>query len=541
MKEVTPTTATAEASLGTAGLASQMGNQPTTVSGYSDIQNDVNNDGFTPGGFIETAIDKELFVHSDGAPLMQVIMKAKKVNVDSPVVEHYAIDEQTSMVTVASIGSGATSEQITLVPSDKLKVHAYDTLSVVGIHGYEYEGGQNVPTNKPLMLMVEKVDSSTAFTVMAINGIKTSANDEYGKLPTVAEEASNVITAGKKLIILSNAMYETQKEVDPDTYIPVPTLLYCQKRGTNIVFSDYYDSQHKRFDFGKDLISEANLRNFQQKGDRTFLLSQPSKIHVKGKSGDSQIAFTTKGLRWQVTRQFEMEEWNYDNIIALSKVFYTGEDAPSCGIMFCGEEVLEKINKLKTGTNENIRIIDTKNDKYGWKVTEIITNFGSIQLKYEPTFKKVGYSNCALLIDDTRLVRYVRRDQSAFSDRVDGEEATREGYIVWDCVGLKGSCHIFVNGNVDDPTPGATNFIPWSSSSAPTADTDTTHPGTCRNAVYCFQNAVTLTSKKSAAATAETIYAESGSMFKAEVTHAIAGSPDVAGFITWTRWYGPAE
>ena len=115
-----------------------------------------------------------------------------------------------------------------------------------------------------------------------------------------------VITAGCKLIILGNALYETQKEIDPDMVLPQPERIYLQKRGMNQVVSDYFESQRKRIPFSKSIIAEAAIRNFKVKGNRTLLISQPAKFQVKAKkTGDMQFVYNTTGVRWQVKRELE--------------------------------------------------------------------------------------------------------------------------------------------------------------------------------------------------------------------------------------------
>ena len=68
---------------------------------------------------------------------------------------------------------------------------------------------------------------------------------------------------------------------------------------------------------------------------------------------------------------------------------------------------------------------------------------------------------------EDRLVHYKRTSDHEFSDRVEGEEATRKGLIVWDCLALKGGCHIFINGEGDDTNEGAITFAMWEKDTAP--------------------------------------------------------------------------
>ena len=217
---------------GSAGLQSQVGNQPATVSGAAAASG-----GLEAGNFIEPDIDDELFkFSSDDTPLMNLMLKAKKVTVNSSEVDHYSIDEPTPMVTVNAV---TATNKIQLVAADKMKVHAYDVLSVVGVEGYTYSDNSGIvhtPSGRPLQLFVTEVNDDDEFTVRAINGVKTALTDEYGSLPTSSTPSAgntNYITQGTKLIVLGNALYETQKEVDPDLVLPQPERIYLQKRGMN--------------------------------------------------------------------------------------------------------------------------------------------------------------------------------------------------------------------------------------------------------------------------------------------------------------------
>lgn len=449
---------------GSAGLQTQVGNQPTTVSGAAEASG-----GIGAGNLIQPDIDEELFqFSSDDTPLMNLMLKAKKVSVNSPEVDHYSIDEPGATVEVEEISG---TNKIKLVASDKMKVHAYDTLSVDGVNGYVFSGGSNVEINKPLLLFVKQVNDDDEFTVMALNGVKTAATDQYGSLPTSSSPAAsntNVITAGTKLIILGNALYETQKHVDPDLLLPQPDTQYLQKRGMNQIVSDYFESQRKRIPFSKSIIAEAQIRSFKVKGNRTLWISQPSKFQVKGKNGDMQYVYTTNGVRWQFKRELEHTgKWTYEEFISLAKLFFTGEDVPKSCLGLCGKNFLEKIQCIDWSKHPEVTI-SVKTNKLGWKVTAIDTIFGEVQFKREPTLDRIGYTDCAALMGEDRLVHYQRITEHSFNDDVEGEEAKRSGLIVWDALCLKGSCHIWVDGKGEESAPNAQEFKLWTGSTGPT-------------------------------------------------------------------------
>jgi len=461
------------------------------------------------------------------------MLKAKKVSVNSPEVDHYSIDEPTAMVTVSSV-SGNT---ITLVSADKMKVHAYDVLSAVGVEGYtgDTTTGDVALSGRPLQLFVTSVKDDDEIYVRAINGVKSASTDEYGAIPvyntTPASNTTNYIASGTKLIILGNAMYETQKEVDPDLVLPQPERIYLQKRGMNQVVSDYFDSQRKRIPFSKSIIAEAAIRNFKVKGNRTLLISQPAKFRVKAKkTGDMQYVYNTTGVRWQVKREVEHTgKWTYEEFIGLAKLFYTGEDVPSSCIVLCGKNFMENIQCIDWSKHPEVNI-EVKTNKIGWQVTAMTTVFGEFQFKREPTMDRLGYENCALLLGEDRLVHYQRTTEHSFKEKVEGEEATRSGIIVWDALALKGSCHIWVDGKGGETATGAVEIALWTSNTAPTVSQVTS------GIVYYFTNDMTLDEGGNTYAGDTTWSAKAGEMWTATVSGIDGHSGNYK--ITWSKYYG---
>ena len=78
----------------------------------------------------------------------------------------------------------------------------------------------------------------------------------------------------------------------------------------------------------------------------------------------------------------------------------------------------------------------------------------------------------------------MRAAESSFSEKVEGEEATRSGVLVWDALCLKGSCHIWVDGKGSDTASNAVEFTLYNSSTEPANPVD--------GVVYCFIQDVSL-------------------------------------------------
>ena len=416
---------------------------------------------------MQSDLDNELYkFKSDDTPLMQLMLKARKVKVNSPEVEHYMIDEPRSSVTSTTAVTAGTAKQfvLPLLANDADIPRPYGTLLVKGVDGYA-EDGKTLTPGKDLMLFVTGQDPTTNNPIVrAVNGPKAQASDEYCTTPA--------IPAGSTLIILSNALYETQKKVDPDLIVPQATKVYLQKRGMNQIVSDYYDAQKKKIPFGKAVIAEAAITNFKVRGNRTLYAGRKGKMTVQAPEVGAQTIYFTEGVRYQVKKELNHSgKWTIEEIIALAKMVFTGEDVPKSVIALAGKNFLENIQCMDYSKHPEIQI-STKTNPAGWVVTNFHTVFGDIEYKHDPTLDRLKWSNSAFIVAPDRLVHYQYSAEHSSKDRVEGEEATRESILVWDALALKGSCHIWINGEGDSENASAVQIHLWDSAEAPASPAD---------------------------------------------------------------------
>lgn len=442
---------------GTAGVNSQAPGNATTVSNVAGATG-----GIAPGNLVETDIDDQLFrFQSEDTALMSLMLKAKKVKVNSPEVEHFMIDEQRSSLTTDTAVAASSKAQfvLPLTASDQNIPRDYHTLLVPDVDGYAPDG-KTVTPGKSLMLFVTGRDATTDNPIVrAVNGPKTNETDAFCTTPA--------IPAGSKVKLLANAMYETQKEVDPDLIVPRPSIVYLQKRGMNQVVSDYFEAQKKHIPFTQSLIAEQAILNFKRAGNRTLWTGIKGKLPVKVPKLGEQMVYFTEGIRWQFKRELQHAgTWTYEKLIALAKMYFTGEDVPKTALLLAGKNLLEELQCIDFSKHKEIQIV-TKTNPIGWTVTSIHTVFGDIDIKREPTLDTLGYSNSGALIGEDRLVHYIYSQQHEFNDRVEGEEATRKGIVVWDGLALKGACHIWIDGEGEKANAGATTYTIWESKEAP--------------------------------------------------------------------------
>lgn len=436
---------------GQAGAETQLPGQPTTVSGVAEATGGVGGDGL-----VQPDIDEQItLIGTDEFVLDGLMRRAKrKVKVTGYEVDHYIIDEQKASVFTKEEYTGSNQKQgvIKLESEDQELFQEYGTILVKGVDGYD-EKGQTPIAGTDLMLYIVGKDSSNDPICRAINGPKSNPTDEYCNMPTIPQ--------GTELVILSNALAETQKEVAPDIIIPTPKRVFLQKTAMNQIVSDYFDAQKKRIEFQQATIAEAALKQYRRKNNRTLWVGRKGKFRLdRGKMGIQYVYFT-EGVRWQFKREWEHKgAWTFEDIIALAKMKFTGQDCSKEAMWLMGRDQLEQIQNIDFTKHKDISM--TSKEVWGFACTQLHTVFGDFYLKHEPTLDYIGYSNSGGIFDLNGLVRYYIKNEEKSREKIEGEEANRDAVISINALALKGYSHIWVNGDEsNDGLTGVTIVVEW--------------------------------------------------------------------------------
>lgn len=440
---------------GQAGVETQLPGQPTTVSGVAEATGGVGGDGL-----VQPDIDEQItLIGTDEFVLDGLMRRAKrKVKVTGYEVDHYIIDEQKASVFTKEEYTGSNQKQgvIKLESEDQELFQEYGTILVKGVDGYD-EKGKTPIAGTDLMLYIVGKDSSNDPICRAINGPKSNESDEYCNMPTIPQ--------GTELVILSNALAETQKEVAPDIIIPTPKRVFLQKTAMNQIVSDYFDAQKKRIEFQQATIAEAALKQYRRKNNRTLWVGRKGKFRLdRGKMGIQYVYFT-EGVRWQFKREWEHKgAWTFEDIIALAKMKFTGQDCSKEAMWLMGRDQLEQIQNIDFTKHKDISM--TSKTVWGFACTQLHTVFGDFYLKHEPTLDYIGYSNSGGIFDLNGLVRYYIKNEEKSSETIEGEEAKRDAVISINALALKGYSHIWVNGDEsNDGLTGVTIVVEWDNAS----------------------------------------------------------------------------
>lgn len=434
-----------QATSGRDGLPTRANGEAATVSNIGEISD-----------IIEPDVDDRITQIASEEAIIDTIKRKvrRQERVTSFEVDHYMIDEKRSKAIVNKSCGGGSSIRVKLEfdEADRSIFQPYRTVLMKGVNGYDPTGQTELPGNDLMVFIVGKDSSDESPIAIAVNGPKTSASDEYCKMPT--------IPAGTEASLLSSAAYETQKFISPDAFSPVPERLYLQKQLCNSIVSDYLEAQKKRVHFNKAQLAEAVLRQFRLESCRTAWVGQPGKFKVEAqdKTMGYQWTYFSKGLRWQFKRQFDLaSKITFADLINLSMIKFTGFNCSKKAIWMLGKQLLNDIQQIDLTLHKNITMNDSK--VFGIECTRIHTVFGDIELVHDPTLDALGYSDCGGLIDLNGLVRYYMKNEDVKTENVEGEEAERKIVMTVDCLALKGFSHIWVNGSKSKSTVPGTATI----------------------------------------------------------------------------------
>ena len=377
----------------------------------------------------EVGFDVELFnFESEATPLLSLMLKAKHIDVSSPIVENYAFDDVdiSTVKTVAKVeGGSGTSFILPLSEMDKLYVSTYSTLRVRGVKGYTDDGSEETP-RIDLQLYVIGKDEKGNPIVRCVNGFRQNPTDAYCQTPT--------IPAYTTLDILAVALPEKQDTVPSDSVKPIPVEVYLQKCGINnsILKRPIDEYEHV-------------VRKLKRATNRTLWIGRKGKISVKDKNMGMQNVYFTEGIRWAIKREIVNPfKWTCEDFISWLKDFFAGKGKPIEPICLCGSNFLGNIQCLDFSKYPGIKIMFVTN-RLGWKVAKIRTLFGDLEVKYDPSLDKIGYSNSAAILDISRLVHYVYSEECSDAAEKNENDVKDSSVISYEALALEGNSHIFIN------------------------------------------------------------------------------------------------
>ncbi len=265
---------------GSAGLNTQLPGQATTVDGVGG--------GVGEGldHLSQVAIDEGIVRFKGNiTPLMTLMMKSKKVTVDSSEVAHYMIDEARTKVAVSEQVEENTGKQqfpLPMTAADAALCLPCKTLLCRGVNGYLPDGKTETP-GLPLMLYIIGRNDDTGYPIVrALNAFKHPEGPAHKALRQALGKARFDFIASLrfsgKLILGEDAYGSTgehyfwpkqyssarnaQKRMDKLSEAGIPSLRFS---GKLILGEDAYGSTGEHYFWPKQYSS---ARNAQKRMDK---------------------------------------------------------------------------------------------------------------------------------------------------------------------------------------------------------------------------------------------------------------------------------
>ena len=189
---------------------------------------------------------------------------------------------------------------------------------------------------------------------------------------------------------------------------------------------------------------EHAVRKLKRATNRMLWIGRKGKMSVDKDMGMQEVNFT-EGIRWAIKREITNPfKWTCEDFISWLKDLFAGGDKPIEPICLCGSNFLGNIQCLDFSKYPGIKIMFVTNG-LGWKVARIRTLFGDLEVKYDPSLDKIGYSNSAAILDISRLVHYVYSKECSDAAEKNENDAKNSSVIIYEALALEGNSHIFID------------------------------------------------------------------------------------------------
>lgn len=326
-------------------------------------------------------------------PIDQIARLAgRKMKATGMEYKHYSIDiapiEDVLLSQLTESGSSVTNY---LPVSNPDLFNVSDTITVAGVKGYDATGA-NV-TDKDLMLYVAGKDSSSPqkLLVYPINGKLVGAKITVPTIPSAT-----------KVYMLSTAAIEGDIRSYTNAALPTPETGYLQIYKMEVGESTIAQMSKKEVNWSLDDQIEIGINKLRAGIEKSSL------VGIKGKTAITGLAspvYTTGGILWDITKEFEFPENPTDNdMIDFSKFIFKGQSGSDKKIMLMGSDFNASISKVP-GV---IKQLEAKNTEVHWGLTwsMITTNFGTLAAKPYDLLDTIGRSNECIIIDPDYLDKW---------------------------------------------------------------------------------------------------------------------------------------
>lgn len=360
--------------------------------------------------------------------------QASQKKVKGYEVKH--VQSGSSVLDCETTAEIATADSITLTSSNiSGKLAMFPAFSTILVHGVDgYRDGSKTVKQGPLMLFVVSNDGTNC-KCEPLNGPAKTEGEFEMTCPD--------IPSGTVLSVCANACSESQMIVSPDNFQPRAKDVYLQKKILNVVFTDKFAEQIKKFPFFKEDVKGEALYNFRRKCSRSSWIGKQKRFVVNDPKMGEEFVYTQEGILRQVTMLMGVaNEFDLKMLTAINMFMYTENASGNVGRAYCGKNFIKRLLHLKEVKTYKELGFESYNE-LGIEVHAYKDNFGKTEFVYDPTLDDLGYQDFACVVDIKNARRYVETESKEYTVDMkkgagENREAERNVTIIADAIALKG-------------------------------------------------------------------------------------------------------
>lgn len=320
----------------------------------------------------------------------------------------------------------------------------YSTVLLRKVAGYRKdEEGNEVHDGEMVLYVLDHKDSNSKIRFKVLNPPIKKAVGTYGQ--EGYEAATSVtISSDTKFVVLATAGTESQMHVAPETYLPVKSDAFLQKKISTAVITDEFEDQDKKVAWNKNKVLRNMETNFKRKCSRSHWAGTGKRVDVwVPEINGREAAYTEVGVIRQIPMLYTYgAEFTDDDLLAISTLMFTNNSVSDEADVACGKKALQRLIKYVNSTEKYRDIGKVEISEFGIVVRRYRDNFGTLNFYWDQQLDDLGYEEYMFAIDWTHADRpYKLNDKSSTRDMSktgEAREAKEYNLCRIDCVRLNG-------------------------------------------------------------------------------------------------------
>jgi len=379
-----------------------------------------------------------------------IARKCRPVKVNSYVHGHYRVGstDLTAVYTGSSITitAGSTVSGVYDATNHILSIAReyfdnveclleYSTVLLRKTAGYRKdEDGNEIHDGEMVLYVLDHKDANAKIRFKVLNP----------PIKTTSPATSVTIAADTKFVVLATAGTESQMHVAPETYLPVKSDAFLQKKIATAVITEEFEGQDKKVTWNKNKVLRNMETNFKRKCARSHWAGTGKRVDVwVPEINGREAAYTETGVIRQIPMLYTYgAEFGDDDLLAISTLMFTNNSVSDEADVACGKKALQRLIKFINSTEKYRDIGKVDVSDYGIIVRRYRDNFGTLNFYWDQQLDDLGYDEYMFAIDWTHADRpYKVSDKTSTRDMSktgEAREAKEYNLCRIDCVRLNG-------------------------------------------------------------------------------------------------------